>query len=330
MPASQFLTLLVGVTVYLHASAWGQDRRFDVSVAPTLEDRHPTPPTVFSNGVTMWRDKVYQALPGYRPQLMDIYVPKAAGPHPLIVYVHGGAWLGGDKRRSAALVDFPQVLASLAAEGFIVASIQYRLSGEARFPAQLQDVNAAIRFLRRDAKRYRIDPEKVGIWGGSAGGHLAALAALTCRNTELDSAAYGDRCIKAAVTWYGIFDFAAMRTAADGDVAGRRLLGCESICPDDRIRAVSPVNYMNGSAPPFLLIHGTKDQTVPAEQSRIAEGALRKAKAPVSTLYLPDVDHSFIGATPQVTRAATAKAIEATFDFFHHQMNVPNTGVRRP
>ena len=146
-------------------------RVFPVADKPVLGDLLPNPPVSFPNGVRAWHDVVYQTLPGYRPQIVDIYVPSTPGPHPLILYIHGGGWIGGHTRHSGALADFPKVLAALAAEGFTVASLEYRLSGEARFPAQLQDANAALRFLRSHAAEYHIDPTRVGLWGGSAGGH---------------------------------------------------------------------------------------------------------------------------------------------------------------
>jgi acetyl esterase/lipase len=306
------------------ASAALAERVFPVAAAPVLEDRFPAEPVSFPGGVRAWRDVVYQTLPGYRPQIVDVYVPPTPGPHPLILYIHGGGWTSGHTRHSGAFADFPAVLASLASEGFTVASLEYRLSGEARFPAQLQDANAALRFLRAHAEQYRVDPKRAGVWGGSAGGHLAALTAVTCRNTTLDPAAGSDGCVQAAVTWYGVFDFAPMAAAARGrDDAAGRLLGCEGACPEDRIRAVSPVTYIGAGAPPFLLIHGEQDKTVPVEQSHLAEAALKKAGVPVASIYIPGVDHSFIGKTPEATRAASLTAINATFDFFHDKLGVP-------
>jgi acetyl esterase/lipase len=198
------------------------------------------------------------------------------------------------------------------------------LSAEAKFPAQLQDSNAALRFLRAHARDYRIDPAKVGVWGGSAGGHLAALTAVTARDTTLDPAAGADGGVQAAVTWYGVYDFAGMTATPDGNAAGIRLLGCEGPCPAERIRAVSPVSYIDAKDPPFLLIHGDNDKTVPVAQSHLGEAALRKAGVPVQAIYIPGVDHSFIGKTPAATRAATLQAVNATFDFFHKTLGVPN------
>jgi acetyl esterase/lipase len=240
-----------------------------------------------------------------------------------VLYIHGGGWMSGHTRHSGALADFPKVLAALAAEGFTVASLEYRLSGEARFPAQLQDANAAIRFLRAHATQYRIDPKRVGVWGGSAGGHLAALAGVTCRDTALDPKAGQDGCVQAVVTWYGVYDFAAMTAASADDAAAAKLLGCSGPCSAEALRSVSPITYINSKDPPFLLIHGTDDKTVPVAQSHEGEAALRKAGVPVEAVYLPGVDHSFIGKTPAATRDATLRVTNATFDFFHEKLGVP-------
>ena len=304
------------------AGAQHAPRVYPVADKPALDDHFPVVPVTFPDGVSAYRDVVYQTNPGYRPQIVDVYVPTTPGPHPLVLYIHGGGWMGGHTRHSGALADFPKVLASLAAEGFTVASLEYRLSGEAHFPAQLQDSNAALRFLRTHAAEYRIDPARVGVWGGSAGGHLAALTAVTCRNTALDPAAATDSCVQAAVTWYGVFDFAAMTVAPDGNAAGGKLLGCDKACPADKISAVSPVTYIDAKDPPFLLIHGDDDKVVLVAQSRIGEAALKKAGVPVQSIYIPGIDHSFIGKNPAATRDATLRATNATFDFFHARLGV--------
>lgn len=315
------LACLAGLLTAFPASTAGASghREFAVAEAPVLDDRLIAEPIVFANGVRMWRDVTYQQLPGYRPQIVDIYVPQQSGPHPLIMYIHGGGWRGGHTRHSGALADFPQVLADLAAEGFVVASLEYRLSAEAKYPAQLQDAKAALRFLAANAQTYRIDPARIGLWGGSAGGHLAALTALTCRNIELDPASAGDPCISAAVIWYGVFDFARMieRSAGGNDDAIAQLLGCMESCAPDRIAAASPMNFINQGDPPFLLIHGIDDRVVPVDQSRMAQELMLAAGVPVEAIYIPGVDHSFIGQTAQETREATVRATNATFDFFH-------------
>lgn len=304
-------------------TARASDRDFPTAAAPVLEDRFPDAPVSFPGGVQAWRDVVYQSLPGYRPQIVDIYVPPTPGPHPLILYIHGGGWIGGHTRHSGAFADFPRVLAALAAEGFSVASLEYRLAGEARFPAQLQDANAALRFLRANAARYRIDPARVAVWGGSAGGHLAALTALSCRDTGLDPAAANDACVQAAVTWYGVYDFAPLNVAAAPGSPPARLLGCEASCPVEAVRSVSPIVHIDGGDPPFLLIHGEQDKVVPVAQSRAGEAALRRAGVSVEAIYIAGVDHSFIGGSAEATHKASIQALDATFDFFHAKLGVP-------
>lgn len=314
--------LALGLVSSAASGAPRKAREFPTSDQPSLEDRFPQVPIAFPGGVKAWRDVTYQTVDGYRPQVVDIYVPATKGPHPLVLYIHGGGWRAGHTRHSGAFSNWPKVLASLAAEGFTVASLEYRLSSEAQFPAQLQDSNAALRFLRAHAAQYRIDPARVGVWGGSAGGHLTALTALTCRDTALDPAAASDGCVQAAVTWYGVFDFAGMNATPDGNSAGAKLLGCQGPCTDEKNRLVSPVTYVDAKDPPFLLIHGDEDKVVPVTQSHLGEAALKAAGVPVQSIYIPGADHSFIGKTPAETHAASIKAINATFDFFHDTLKV--------
>ena len=304
------------------ASAQGT-RVFPTSEKPALDDVYPDRVTRFPGGVTGLSDVVFSTIPGYRPMIVDIYKPATKSPKPLILYVHGGGWVGGHTRHSGALADFPKALAKLASEGFVVASLEYRLADEASFPAQLQDARAALRFLKANATKYGIDPARSGIWGGSAGGHLSSLAALSCGDASLDpkdlKAPAGSECVQAAVIWYGVFDFAALAAGRPGgnDGAAVRLLRCQTVCNPSDYAPASPVTYIDAKDPPHLLIHGEGDRVVPVAQSRLAEAKLRESGVPVESIYIPGVDHSFIGSTPATTRAATLKATNATFDFFH-------------
>ncbi len=310
--------------------AVAKDRHFPTSAKPALDDVYPDRVSRWPGGVTSTADVVYSSLPGYRPMIVDIYMPlKLKAGRPLVLYIHGGGWVGGHTRHSGALSNFPAVLASLAAEGFVVASLEYRLADEARFPAQLQDARAALRFLKGNAVKYGIDPARTGVWGGSAGGHLSALTALSCGVTNLDAepgkVAPGGECAQAAAIWYGVFDFAALAAGRPGgnDGAGNRLLGCKADCTKEEFAPASPVTYIDAKDPPFLLIHGEGDKVVPVAQSRLMEARLKTAGVPVEAIYIPGVDHSFIGASPAETRAATLKATNATFDFFHKMLGVP-------
>lgn len=303
------------------------EREVPVNPEPSMADKFPQVPVAFPGGVKAWRDVTYQVNPGYRPQMVDIYVPAGKGPHPLVLYIHGGGWMGGHTRQSGAFDDFPKMLAAFAAEGFTVASVEYRLSGEATFPAQAKDVFAAVRFLRQNAGQYHIDPARVGVFGGSAGGHLAALAGLACTggkiDATLDPASAEDACVQATAAWYGIYDFATMPRITQKDSAEQRLLGCkDGACPPEAIRAASPITYVDAKDPPFLLLHGVDDKVVPVAQSHQLEAALKSAGVPVSATYYSATDHSFMGQTPDDTRKTSLRAMNATFDFFHDKLGV--------
>jgi acetyl esterase/lipase len=319
-----------------------------VSAQVVPEDRYPERHVPFPGGVVGIPDLVYQTLPGFRPLHLDLYRPASRSDnttHPFVIYVHGGGWLNGHTRQSGAFSSWPNVLASLAARGYVVASVEYRLSGEARFPAAEQDIKAAIRWLRTHAATYGIDKSRGLIWGASAGGHLAALTATSCGVAALEpiapaapiaepprvlpaSAPAGpveSDCVQAAVTWYGIFDFSTLASQRDpdstafqdrDDSADARFLGCRiSACAPGVIAAASPITYVDHDNPPMLLIHGLMDKTVPVKQSQQMYEKLHAAGVPVQLFLVPDVDHSFIGKTPADTEKASRAALTKVFEF---------------
>ena len=324
--------LLAALLVATSAAAAPPQAR--VGERTVRDDVFPRRPVTFPDGVTAQPDIEYANLTGYRPLLLDLYRPRARGPKPLVIWVHGGGWNRGDSRTSGAFEDFPAVLASLAARGFVVASVNYRLSGEARFPAQVQDVKAATRYLRAHAGEYGIDPGRVYLWGGSAGGHLAALGAVSCGEAAFAPAAStgrlsgaeartatapaGSDCVQGAAIWYGVFDLSDARPL---NVSG--VLGCAPETCGEAAAAASPVTYVDRSDPPMLLLHGDTDEEVSVRQAEAMTARLRGAGVPVQTVILPGVGHGWIGATPRATRAANLEALERTFGFFE-------TLARRP
>jgi acetyl esterase/lipase len=307
----------------------------------------------FPDGVIGYPDITYQTLPGFRPLKLDLFLPPksfaTAGPRPLVIYVHGGGWLAGGPRRSAAYTDWPKVLASLAARGYVVASVSYRFSGEAPFPAAIQDVKAGIRWLRARAATYNIEPKRAAIWGQSAGGHLAALAGVSCGVAALEpgarivpgstnvetvpsTAAGSDTasdCVQAVVGWFGIYDFATMpkrmgpspSTLPPGPAAQDQFLGCPSEdCTAQQRAFASPTTYVDRTDPPFLLMHGSDDRTVPEAQTETFDAALRAAGVPVRKIVIPGVDHSWVGKTPEATRDASKLALRVAIDFIDAQI----------
>jgi acetyl esterase/lipase len=235
----------------------------------------------------------YRELLGYRPLELDLYLPEGDEPRPVIVYVHGGGWQRGSRRDPPPLLD-ADFYDGMAAQGFAVAAIDYRLSGEARFPAPADDVRAAVGWVRDHAADYGLDPGRVFLWGDSAGGHLALLAALTGCG------------VRAAVAWFPVTDLAGMPSdlvsaggAADlgPDSREARLLGAPAASVPDLAREASPVAHAFAGAPPILLLHGTVDDLVPAAQSiRLAE-ALGRAGASVELELVPGATHFWKGAS---------------------------------
>ncbi|WP_189621799.1 alpha/beta hydrolase [Novosphingobium colocasiae] len=278
----------------------------------------------FANGVTATTDIAFSAIPGFRPLLLDLYRGAGSGPRPLVIYVHGGGWMIGHRR--APMIrnqDFTKVLADLSARGYVVASISYRFSKEAPFPAAQDDVRTAIRFLRANANKYGIDTSRVGIWGASAGAQLAVMEAVNCgkpASGEDQTNLTQTDCVTAAVGWYGPYDF---RTWPAKYAPGPRnvYLDCPiGACSDERLAAVSAITYINPKDPPILLITGTEDNTVPDSQSREMAAALQAIDAPVQLEIIPGVGHGWKSPDEAKTIAAMDHAAEVTFRFFDSKL----------
>lgn len=263
----------------------------------------------------------YATLPGFRPLTLDLYTPRPSDtPRPLVVFVHGGNWDSGDARHAGTFADFPRELAGLAANGYVVASVNYRLSQEARFPAALQDVKAAIRWLRAHAGDFNIDTTRVAVWGASSGGQLAALAGTTCGVDRFEPAGDAGKdaasdCVQAVIDWYGISDLQAIadKPGPGGFAAGSTstagsYLGCEpAACAPGVARLSSPVAFVSARSPAFLIQHGAADTDVPPSQSQALYDALKAAGVPAEITIYPEVGHKFArdgGADAAVNEAA--------------------------
>jgi acetyl esterase/lipase len=286
---------------------------FPIAAQPVLDDHYPARQISFPAGVVGLADVVFSTPPGFRPLRLDLYRPGGAlQSRPLVVYIHGGGWQSGHTRHSGAFENWPGVLAALASKGYVVASVEYRLSGEARFPAAIDDVRAAIRWLRSRASEFGIDRKRAIVWGGSAGGQLAALTAMQCVQRTEDSES---DCVQGLIAWYGIFDFGSLGVPGSDSVPAR-YLGCAlDRCDAAAVAAASPSAFVDATDPPVLLIHGVNDRTVPIQQSRDFLARLKAKGVSASLLEIPGVDHSFIGATRDATRAASEQAITQSFEF---------------
>ena len=224
-------------------------------------------------------------------QKLDLYLPEQGeGPFPVIISIHGGAFMGCDKADMQVL----PMLEGLG-RGYAVAAVNYRLSGEARFPALVQDVKAAVRWLRANATRYLLDPGRIAAWGGSAGGYLAAMLGTSAGIAELEDLSLGNPTqpchIQAAVVWYGPTDFlnmdkhlqaSGLMPPAELSHSGENspeslLLGRKITEIPELVKAANPETYIRPNPPPFLLQHGVQDPVVPVQHSIEFAAKLRAA-----------------------------------------------------
>src|SRR5262245_6394366 len=253
---------------------------------------------------------------GHERQRLDLYVPaNADAPLPVIVWIHGGAWSGGSR-------DNPVPAPAFVGKGYAVASIGYRLSQHATFPAQIEDCKAAIRWLRANAQTYRLDPEHLAVWGASAGGHLAALLGTTGGVKELEgkggNAEQSSR-VQAVVDFFGPTDFLQMDIHAvkgavlkhdPADSPESRLIGGAIQQNAEKVKRANPIHYVTKDAPPFCIAHGEQDPLVPCHQSELLHEALKKAEVEVTFQKFPGTGHG----GREFGTDKTQGAIQAFFD----------------
>jgi len=210
--------------------------------------------------------------------LLDLYLPQSQKNPQLLVWIHGGAWRAGSKSNMP--------LIPLVKQGFAVASVEYRLSPVAKFPAQIHDIKAAIRFLRGSASKYGYDAKKIGILGSSAGGHLVALMGVTNQHRELegDLGAFDQESsnVDAIVDYYGPTNFMTILDQSTPHGLSVRVPALELLLgdrPENTVRLAklaSPVFHVDAQDPPLLIIHGDQDPQVPINQSHELHGAYKK------------------------------------------------------
>jgi len=248
---------------------------------------------------------VEYAHPDGHSLLMDLYLPvrpETAAPVPVILYVHGGAWLSGDRHDRLAV--------PLVTSGYAVASIEYRLSQVATFPAQIEDCKAAVRWLRAKSRLYNLDPTHIGAWGTSAGGHLVALLGTTGDVKDLEgnegNLDYSSR-VQAVCDWFGPTDFTQIGEQAKhlpvpsgmdhdaSDSPEAKLIGGPIKQNPDKAKAANPITYITKNDAPFLIMHGDRDPLVPLAQSQLLDKALMAAGVESTLLVVQGAGHGFGG-----------------------------------
>ena len=254
--------------------------------APKAKGPGKAPPRL-PPGTQVKRDVPYIA-DGHERHLLDLYLPSGARNLPLVVWIHGGGWQNGSKQNTQAL--------SLLAHGYAVASINYRLSSHAIFPAQIEDCKAAIRWLRAHAGEHGYDPKRIGVWGSSAGGHLVAMLGVTGDVPEFDvgeNREVSSR-VQAVVDFYGPTDLLTMDAQSTAisrmkhnapDSPEAKLVGGAVQENVAKARRASPLTYVSPGDTPILIVHGDQDPLVPVKQSEVFLAALQKAGVDAS-LYI--------------------------------------------
>jgi acetyl esterase/lipase len=230
--------------------------------------------------------------------LLDIYLPQNAGDNtPLVVWVHGGAWMLNDKYADMSYMK--NTVKGFIENGYALASVDYRYSTTAPFPAQIQDCNQAVEFLYQHALEYKLDKNRIALIGFSAGGHLASLMALSNNNDVTEFNPAGNKLhfkIKCVLDFYGPSDFIMLASNPDTTVNNRRnpvsiLLGAMAVDRPDIAKRASPVSYVDKGDPPFLIVQGEKDESVPNTQSKILSSWLTIAGVKNQLLIVPNAPH---------------------------------------
>jgi len=276
-------------------------------------------------GTKALRNIEYARVDG-KPLLLDIYLPKdAPRPLPVIVWIHGGGWQAGDKNHCPAV--------PFVSQGYAAVSINYRLTDEAPFPAQIHDCKAAIRWVRAHAKEYGFAADRIGVWGASAGGHLAALLGTSGGVKELegdvgDNLNYSSR-VQAVCDFCGPSsfreeDFESVPWAGKQEGAKAVTKLCGGPLREHREMAVlaSPVAHVSRDDPPFLIVHGAKDTLVRPKHAELLAAALKKAGVEVTLKILPDAGHG-------VGRPETHKLAVEFFDR-HLKPSIHGGAATRP
>ncbi|EOW9408888.1 alpha/beta hydrolase fold domain-containing protein [Vibrio cholerae] len=233
--------------------------------------------TYANDNYMVTKDITFKTVDG-RVLKLDLYKPKAERiqPYPLLIWVHGGAWKRGSK--DDIPTKNPLLLSSVLQQGYALAAVNYRLSGEATFPAPVQDINDAVNFLYDNALQFHIKADKVVMMGRSAGGHLAGLMGTTNTHSNLTFYAKPKYQVKAVVSFFGPTDLLVLANKGGKETSKQssvsRFLGDTPSAIPQIAKQASSTSYVNERTPPFIQFHGTVDKQVPLEQSQLLKAKL--------------------------------------------------------
>ncbi|HYR28842.1 MAG TPA: alpha/beta hydrolase [Thermoanaerobaculia bacterium] len=252
--------------------------------------------TTASAGTFTMHEGIEYASPNGHALLLDLRVPDGPGPHPVILYLHSGAWITGDRTGGPAIRQ--------AKRGYAVASAEYRLAPQHIWPAQVEDAKAAIRWLRAHASRFNLDPNRIGVFGASAGGHIASVLGTSGGVASLEGLGHGNpqfsSRVKVVVDLFGPTDLLKIEEQKlpciplDGNspnMPPSLLMGCPIQQCKEKTATANPITYVTKDDPPFLIMHGLLDCLVPWKQSAILHEALEAANVDSRLILIPNGDH---------------------------------------
>jgi len=232
---------------------------------------------------------------GGKDSLLDLFRPAAAQEKllPAVIFIHGGGWGGGNKE------SYHDLAARVASHGYVCACVSYRLSGEAPFPAAVEDCKCGVRWLRAHAHAHRADPDRFAAWGHSAGGHLAAMVALTPGQFEGEGGWAGySSAVQCALCFSTPFDLTDTTQGLEGII--RQFVGPAAEDPEKVRAQASPINYVAGKKTPFILFHGVEDVLLPIGQSDEFAAALREAGVLLELVRVPHAGHDLERYSPDI------------------------------
>ncbi len=280
-------------------------------VTPAPPARVPTSAAFDSSrlGATE-RDVVYCTMDGVELK-MDIYYPASNKSRwPATMYVHGGGWSKGDKADGAGAIEIP----ALQNAGFLVVAVNYRLAPRYPFPAMIKDVKCAVRYLRAHAGKYNLNPDRIGAWGGSAGGHLVNLLGTADKSAGFDVGEYLEYSsrVQAVVEMFGPADL-TVQFEGGYDSARRVFDGFDPAL-------ASPVTYVSRDDPPFLLLHGDSDKLVPLNQSQILLAVLQAVGVSAELVTVKNAGHSFKPVDGQTISPSRKEITQLVVKFFDERL----------
>jgi acetyl esterase/lipase len=285
------------------------------SAAVILTPTPSVPIVIPATTVELVRDLEY-GKGGNTSLLLDLYLPRTRikRPAPAVIFIHGGGWSQGDK--------FPSQVRTLAERGFVGVSINYRLSGEAIFPAAVEDSKCAVRWLRANADEYGIDSNRVGVWGSSAGGHLVMMVGAAEKDAGLEGNGGWDNVssqIQAVCSFFGPADFVDWyknRIVKPNSSPEIKFLGGSYEQVPDIFRRASPETYVGPNDPPRLMDHGDMDLTVPFRQSELMYQAYQKAGLDAALIKVVGAGHGFVPAATLPISPSNQEINRLVLDFF--------------